>query len=352
MVSAFTVSSVSVEPSGSLIPGDSVMVTYKIQFPASGGETFPSGSELQMSTDLESAKWSWTLVLDTIDNPRPSAGGRMLSLSGFELSYPAAVDQAVRVTMEGKVPSVDKTTNKTIIRIQEVDANGNVVTSSKVERSATVINVGEVTQQIAQKKNELQTFRTHVDEKAAIGADTSVAELKYSDAKSKIDAAAALPSNQYATALAYLNTATTLITDGETALDRAWAESEVIHAQTPIANVDRVIAWFKGNSSTANNAELPPIIAKREIAVSYISTANDQIASGQYTLARSKAAEAFAKGNESYTDALVLQKKVSGGFVFPPIPGIVPIIVVVILVVLVVVGVIIYRKRSQWDELG
>lgn len=352
MVSAFTVSSVSIEPSGSLIPGDSVIVSYKIQFPASGGETFPSGSELQMSTDLESAKWSWTLVLDTIDNPRPSAGGRMLSLSGFELSYPASVDQAVRVTMEGKVPSIDKTTNKTIIRIQEVDANGNVVTSSKVERSAIVINIVEVTQQIAQKKNELQTFRTHIDEKAAIGADTSVAELKYSDAKSKIDAAAALPSNQYATALAYLNTATSLITDGETALDRAWAESEVIHAQTPIANVDRVIAWFKGNSSTANNAELPPIIAKREIAVSYISAANDQIASGQFTLARSKAAEAFAKGNESYTEALALQKKVSGGFVFPKIPGIVPIIIVVILVVLVVVGVIIYRKRSQWDELG
>jgi hypothetical protein len=352
MVSAFTVSSVSVEPSGSLVPGDSVIVSYKLQFPASGGETFPSGSELQMSTDLEGAKWTWVLVLDTIDNPRPSAAGRMLSLSGFELSYPAAVDQAVRVTMEGKVPTVDKTTNKTIIRIQEVDANGNIVTSSKVEHTRMVVNVGEVTQQITQKRNDLQTFRTHIDEKAAIGADTSVAELKYSDAKSKIDAAAALPPTQYATALAYLNTATALITDGETALDRAWAESEVIHAQTPIANVDRVIAWFKGNTSTANNAELPPIIAKREIAVSYISTANDQIASGQYSLARSKAAEAFAKGNESYTEALALQDKVGKGFVIPPIPGIVPIIVVVILIVLVVVGVIIYRKRSQWDELG
>ena len=77
------------------------MVSYKIQFAASSGETFPSGSELQMSTDLESPKWTWTLILDGVENPRPQASGRMLSLSGFELSYPSKVDQSVRVTLEG-----------------------------------------------------------------------------------------------------------------------------------------------------------------------------------------------------------------------------------------------------------
>jgi hypothetical protein len=349
--SAFTVSSVSIDPSGSLIPGDSVIVTYKIQFTASGGETFPSGSELQMSTDLESPKWTWLLVLDTIENPRPDETGRMLSLSGFELSYPASVEESIKVTLEGKVPSVAQTTNKTIIRIQEVDSNNNVVASSKVEHTAMVINVAEVSQAIAGKRTDLQTYRAHIDEKAAIGVDTAAAEVKYNDAKSKIDAAAAAPSSQYATALAYLNTATELISDGEKSLDKAWAEYEVGNARTPIVNVDQVIGWFKGNQSTANNQELLPIISKREIAVSYISTANDQIASGQYSLARSKAAEAYAKGNESYNEALALQKK-SGGWTFPSIPGIVPIVIVIIIIVLVTVGVIIYRKRSSWDELG
>lgn len=357
-VSAFSVSSVSIDPSGSLTPGTSVIVTYKILFSASGGETFPSGSELQMSTDLESPKWTWILILDSIENPRPDETGRMLSLSGFELAYPASVEESIRVTLEGKVPSVEQTTNKTIIRIQEVDSNGNIVTSSKVEHTAMVINVAEVSQAIASKRTDLQTYRAHIDEKAAIGIDTAAAEVKYNDAKSKIDAAAAAPSTQYATALAYLNTATELMSDGEKALDKSWAEYEVLNAQTPIANVDRVIAWFRGNQSTANNAELPPIIAKREIAVSYISTANDQIASGQYTLARSKAGEAYSKGNESYTEALALQKKVMSGF--DPIgmigglfkSGIVIIVVAVVVVVLIAVGVIIYRKRSSWDELG
>jgi hypothetical protein len=359
-VSAFSVSSVTIDPSGSLTPGTPVMVAYKIQFSASSGETFPSGSELQMSTDLESPKWTWTLILDGVENPRPQAGGRMLSLSGFELSYPAKVDQSVRVTLEGKTPTVEKTVNKTIIKIVEVDSHNNVV--STVDRSVMVINTAEVSTAISAKRTDLQTYRTHIDEKAAIGIDTQVAEAKYNDAKSKIDTAAALPSSQFSTALLNLNTAGDLMADGEKALDKAWAESEVLNSQTPITNVDGVIAWFKGNKSTADLPELSPIISKREIAVSYISTANDEVSSGNYAQARSKASDAFAKGNESYTDALKLQDKVMhpdnpiagilssmGGILKS---GVLILVVAVIAVVLIAVGVIIYRKRSRWDELG
>lgn len=356
-ISAFTVSSINIEPTGSLTPGTPVTITYKLEFPASSGETFPSGSELQMSTDLDKPVWSWTLVLDEIDNPRPQEAGRMLSLSGFELSYPSDVDQKIRVTLQGTAPTVETTTNKTLIRLQEVDSNNNVVTSSKVERTTLVINVGEVSSAIAAKKADLETFRTHIDEKAAIGIDTSAAEVKYNDANAKIAAAAALPTSQYSTALSYLSTSTDLITDGEKALDKSWAEMEVLNSQTPIANVDKEIAWFKGNKSTSDLPELSPIISKREIAVSYISTANDEIASGQYAQARTKAAEAFSKGNESYTDILALREKTekSGwlpNITLPKLPGILPIIIVVVVIVLVAVGIIIYRKRSSWDELG
>lgn len=358
VVSAFNVASITVDPSGSLTPGTPVMVSYKIQFVSSSGETFPSGSELQMSTDLDSPKWTWTLILDGVENPRPQAGGRTLSLSGFELSYPSKVDQSVRVTLEGITPSIDKTTNKSIIKIQEVDQNNNVITSSKIDRTAMVINVAEISSAISAKRTDLQTYRTHIDEKAAIGIDTTVAEAKYNDAKSKIDTAAGLPSSQFSTAILYLTTASDLITDGEKSLDKAWAESEVLNSQTPITNVDAVIAWFKGNKSTADLPELSPIISKREIAVSYISTANDEIANGNYAQARSKASDAFAKGNESYTDALALQKKTTSGIDFGGMiggvlkSGVIIIAVAVVAIVLIAVGVIIYRKRSRWDELG
>ncbi|NMB79664.1 MAG: hypothetical protein GYA23_11290 [Methanomicrobiales archaeon] len=358
VVSAWSVSEVVIEPSGSLTPGTAVTVSYKIQFTGSGDVTFPSSSDLKMSTDLDSAKWTYTLIKDGIEEPRPQESGKTLLLGGFELEYPSDIEEVVRVTMEGKAPAVTATSNKTIIDIVELDKNNRAVDSSRVTRTTLVINTADVIQAISAKRSDLQTFRTHIDEKAAIAIDTSGAEVKYNDAKSKIDAAAALPSTQYTTAFSYLSTATNLMADGEKALDKAWAESEVANAQIPIENVDKQIQWFKGNKSTAENPELAPIIAKREIAVSYVSTANDEIANGQYSQARTKAGDAFTKGNESYTEALALRKKLesSVGWIpnitLPKIPGFLPIIIVIVIIVLVAVGVIIYRKRSRWDELG
>ena len=355
-VSAFGVSSITIDPSGSLTPGTPVIVTFRVDFTASGSETFPSTNELDMSTDLEKPTWTTTLVLDGVETPQPANSGRMISFSGWILSYPASVEESMKVTMQGTAPTVSTTSNKTIIQLQEVDSHNNIVSGSTVKREAVIVNVAEVQAKVAEKRSTLQTFRSHIDEKSAMGIDTADAEAKYSDAKQKIDTAEKAPSTQYVQSFANLDAAQKAIDDGEAALDRAWAENEVTNAQVPITNVDGIIAWFKGNTSTRDDAQLPAIIAKREVAVSYISTANDDISNGNYAQARSKAQEAYDKGNESYTDALARQKVLLSGWQLPGLPNfgklpIVPIIVVVV-VILVIVGVVIYRKRSHWDELG
>ncbi|MDO9034068.1 MAG: hypothetical protein Q7U51_02555 [Methanoregula sp.] len=350
--SAFSVSSVSIDPSGSLIPGTPVTVSYKVETAG----VFPSSNDLQFFTDLENPKWTYTIIVNGIENLRPSTGGKTLTIVGFELNYKVSETVAVRATLEGKTPTVTETTDKTIIRIQEMDQTGKPITTTKVERTAKVINIAEVPKVIAERDTELQTYRTHIDEKAVLGIDTSAADAKYNEAKQKIDSARARPTNQYAEALADLTAAQASISDGEKSLDRAWAEYEVAAAQIPINNVDGVISWFKCNKTTADDQQLTAIITKREVAVSYISTATDQIASGEYSQARSKAQEAFKKGNESYADALARQKTLMSGwsFSFPqiPIPGGIFIVIGVIVVVLVAVGIVIYRKRSRWDELG
>jgi hypothetical protein len=358
-VSAFAVSSITVDPSGSLVPNTPVIVSFKIDFSASGDETFPSGSELQMATDLDSAKWTYTLVLDGVETPQPSAGGRMLSVTGWILSYPSEVEESMRVTVEGTAPSVEQTTNKTMIKIQEVDQHNNIISSTVVERTAVVVNIKEVQTKIQEMESGLQSFRSHIDEKSALGIDTSGAEGKYSEADQYIRTAKNLPSTQYTAAFNNLNNAQTAINDGEADLDRAWAEMEVMNAQIPINNVDNIIAWFKSNRSTADDVQLPAIIAKREVAVSYISTANDEIGNGNYDQARAKAQEAFSKGNESYTDALKRQYDVEHGGIFSfirlpsiKLPGGIFLIIGIVVVVIAAAGYMIYRKRSRWDELG
>ena len=358
VVSAFSVSTVSIDPSGDLMPGTPVIVSFKVDFSASGGETFPSSSSLQMITDLEKPKWAWTLLLNGVENPRPESTSKIMELSGWDLSYPSDVEESVRITLEGVAPTVTSTTNKTIIKIQEVDSRNNVVTSSKIDYTRVIVNTGEISSAISAKNSALQTFRAHIDEKAAMDIDTSAAEAKYNEARQKIDAAQALPSSQYTAALNYLNAAQTSIQDGEKLLDKAWAENEVANAQIPINNVDGMIAYFMGNQSTANDAKLVLIKTKRESAAGFITTANDDIASGNYAQARVKAQQAYSKGNESYNDALDFKKQTETSF--NPLAGvgklfsssILVIVVGVIVVVLIVVGVIIYRKRSRWDELG
>jgi hypothetical protein len=354
-VSAFGVETITVDPSGSMTPGTPVIVTFKVDFSPAGDETFPNANELDMSTDLDKAKWTYSLVLDGVDTPQPVNTGRVLSVSGWILSYPASVEESMKVTVEGVAPTISQTTNKTMIKIQEVDSHNNIITSTIVQRTAVVVNIAEVQTKVTDMESALQTYRSHIDEKSALGIDTAAAEAKYSEADQDIKTAKSRPSTQYSQAYADLDAAQTAINDGETALNRAWAENEVSNAQIPINNVDNVIQWFKGNSSTANDAQLPAIIAKREVAVSYISTASDDISNGQYDQARAKAQEAFSKGNESYTDALARKKVVeSGWFQLPNIklPGGIFLIVGIVIVVLAVVGVVIYRKRSRWDELG
>ncbi|HZK30677.1 MAG TPA: hypothetical protein VFC43_05520 [Methanoregula sp.] len=348
-VSAFSVASVSIDPSGSLTPNNPVTVSFKIEV-----DDFGSDSEIQLFTDLEKPKWTYTIIVNGVENLRPVTGGRIISISGFELSYKTSDEVAVRVSLEGLAPPVDRTTNKTLIRITEYDGNSKAITSTQVEKTALVINTGDVTSTIQASDAELQDYRTQIDEKAALGIDTSAAEAKYNEANQKISSARSRPSNQYAGALEDLNAAKTAIQDGKTVLDKAWAEYEIAAAQVPINNVDAIIGWFKGNSSTANDQELSTIITKREVAVSYISNANDNIAGGNYVQARQKAQEAFAKGNESYTDALARQKQLMSGIIpsLPKINSTVGIIIGVVVVILIIVGVVIYRKRSQWDELG
>ncbi len=351
---AYTVNSVSISPSGSLTPGTTVDASFTIQMPSGSSNV----NSLQLYTQLEKPKWSYVISVNDIQNAQTASSSKTLTIGSFLLTYKSGDDVKVIVTLEGTAPSVTATTNQSIIQISEVDSNGHA-SETKYTRSALVINTGDVTTAISNANSQLSQFRTDIDEKAALDIDTSAAEAKYNDAQSKITTAQSLPSTQYNDAMNYINSANSIISDGETLLDKAWAEKEISDAQGPINNVDVLIASFQANASTSKDARLSEVITKREVAVSYISAANDALINGNFAQARTKAEDAFSKGNESYTDALSFQASVEAnpfaslgaiGSFFSS--SVIFIIVGIIVVVVIVVGIIIYRKRARWDELG
>jgi len=353
---AFSVSSMSINPSsGALTPGTNVDISYTVT-EESGATTENS---LVMSTALTSPQWSYIIYVNGNPTSPTQSNGQTLTISSFLLEYKSGDEVTIGVTLSGAAPTVTSTGNQTLVNIYEVDSNGNQA-GTPYTYTTLVVNTADVTTAVANANSQLSQLKTDIDEKSSQGIDTSAAEAQYNSAQSLISQAGSLPSSQYTQALNNIQTATTDITNGESLLDKAWAEAEISTAQGPINNVDALIAFFQGNQSTANDARLSTVVTEREIAVSYISAANDAITSGNYAQARSKAEQAYTEGNQSYNDALTFQAALQTTSWLPGLPdlsgvfssGILIIGVIVVIIVLVIVGIIIHRKRSRWDELG
>jgi len=131
-VSAFSVGAVSVSPSGNLYPGNTVNVSYTVY--AASGAAFPSYDDLQFVTELDDPSWLYSISVNGVKNTRPITGGKVLTISGFELAYKPQFEVDVQVTLQGTIPAgTIRGTNKTLVRIQELDARGYSIGYSAVD---------------------------------------------------------------------------------------------------------------------------------------------------------------------------------------------------------------------------
>lgn len=157
-VSAFTLSTVSVTPQGYQPPGTPMTVTVVIDFPREGGaETFPSSRDLEMSTALAGARWEPVLVLDEQNTRMPPEKGTMLVLSGMYLSYPSTQDLKVRLILTGAMPQ-DPSPDKDFLKVQEVDADKNVIATTHVEMPEAPLMIPALSTPPTKKPTTLRTF--------------------------------------------------------------------------------------------------------------------------------------------------------------------------------------------------
>ncbi|MDD1690162.1 MAG: hypothetical protein LUQ66_05830 [Methanoregula sp.] len=140
-VSAFTVESYVQDPSGPLTPDTPVTVSYTIGFVPASGATFPSDNDLVMTTELARPNWTYSLILEGIENKNGPVPGQTLDLSGFELSYPSSIEglnETVRVTLTGTAPGTITPTSIKILDIYEIDNLGNITAATQVTKTAVV----------------------------------------------------------------------------------------------------------------------------------------------------------------------------------------------------------------------
>ena len=119
-VSGFSVSSVSVDPSGDLKNGTPVTVTCEI--PRTGILLY---DQLVITTDLDTPRWDSVVIVRDQETPlNPAfATGNMFAINGAVYNYPPGVQVKVRVALKGTVP-YNRTTNQTLLKIRQLDAEG------------------------------------------------------------------------------------------------------------------------------------------------------------------------------------------------------------------------------------
>jgi PKD repeat protein len=94
---------------------------------------YPSGGEEDFFTDLVQPNWSYTIVVNGVENIRPVVSGSSFAISGFELCYRPSDVVTVSVMVEGEAPVVDSPLkNFTVIKAQSLFGNGTVIPGSVV----------------------------------------------------------------------------------------------------------------------------------------------------------------------------------------------------------------------------
>ncbi|MGB4252069.1 MAG: hypothetical protein WBJ20_03790, partial [Candidatus Methanoculleus thermohydrogenotrophicum] len=101
--------------------------------------------------------------------------------------------------------------------------------------------------------------------------------------------------------------------------------------------------------SMRSDPRVVSIVTKRESAVQFYSQAKDALNAKNYPLARSKATEGLNKANEALADAEALRNEIGEGF---SLGSLLYVGIGIVVILVAIVGIMVYRKKTRWDELG
>ncbi len=353
-----SVGNIQITPSGDLVSGQTrATADFKVLFSSSGGYTFDNDHVLSMDTELDSPTWTYSIIMDGIENPSKTEVGPNIRLSGWELSYPSDREISLKVKMAGTAPQVDVSTEKNVFRVRELDNRNAVVQGTEVVKTKMVLNPESIGEGVSAEAAALADMKARIDLLAAAGVDVSAAEAKYSQADAYLQSAA--KTSDYVRAQNDLTQAQKLLDELESSVPVMEAQKSIADAESTIGQTEELITYFKENKSMGSDTRLLPIIASWDIASERLTTAKDLYSEGRYEEAARKAGEATQKGNEVLASAQELKEKVDAnpfsaiGGMFSGLGSLALTIgIIIVVVVLVVVAIFLFRKRRRWDELG
>ena len=222
----------NINPSGSLMPGDSVSATMTITFAANSDV-----DRIDLTTDLTSAVWTGSLTsLDGTPITEFPAGKRYFD--GYSLSD---LPQDVKLTiyLDGKVPENKAGMEITVIKVEQITDSNTVISSYQSDKQM-VYNPDDIPDQIEDVQNAINELDSQITELSKQGADVSTAISKLETARDYLDAADN-HKNDVATASSELVSASAALVEAEKEMVSAAltkAKSNLDAIEQNIANKD------------------------------------------------------------------------------------------------------------------
>ncbi|WAI00584.1 hypothetical protein [Methanogenium organophilum] len=346
----FVESVADVDPaSGDLAPGDQVIVHVIVKLTGSGDTTFDTDDELEAYTELEDPEWDYTILVNSQGIPKESTS-RYLRLLGWDLSYPDSNEVTIDYALVGKVPDVTQTSDLTLYRLRQMDANGNIPSGGELLIERTVINPEDVDKIRDLREEQLEELSTSIDEYTALGVNVVQAGELYTQADEKIDQS---KTASYSQANVLLTEAGALIEEAEGSLEDAYSAKLIDDAQVTIDAVNSDVNYFINNRSMTGDTRVTSIQNKVSLAETQMSQAKDFRDNKDYYQSRLNANEAQLTANEALTMSTELREEIGEGGLLPDFSGLGTYVIIIVAVVIIAgIGFVIYRRFNKWDELG
>jgi hypothetical protein len=118
--------------------GTSLTTSAALPIIPAGPTTFIEGYTLQLSTDLDQARWNVRVMVDGRQAAVFEKSGNTIFMNGYLLSYPVTRDVEVRVTLGGTVPPPGTEGTFSVLRVIELNNQGQGVPESEQTVTRTI----------------------------------------------------------------------------------------------------------------------------------------------------------------------------------------------------------------------
>ena len=340
--SAFTYSSnATVDPSGSLSPGDDI--TAKMTIRISGTESIKNYN-IYLSTPLDEATWALSIYAsDGSGTPgdvalsNPVYQGKIATISGYTLDYPNGA--YLSIVLSGKVSSASSGKSINVIKIDQSKTSGGEAVSSYTSLVQKVYNKDDFTGMITSTQEQITSLESRLTTYTSYGIDVSDVTKNLQSAKTSLAAAKTAGTSNIAVASKNLEAATTSLSAAEKSLSHAGLTTinKNINNVSAISEKLSEMGW---DSNKVTNLKSDNTNINTDV-MRYESTGSpnvDEIL---------KDSEELVSTAREYMESATTSPLAAVGSVLP-------IIIVIVVAVVVVFGAIIFirKRKGGFDELG